>query len=433
MAGQHQRALLRVRLHIDQPWAVGAVSTYDVTRPRRRPTDDDEPTVYLPIQKNPRDNTPVLPATSLVGSLRAHLTNPQRWLGGPDSPSPVRALGTVLDQTQPISVRTGTAVDPTRRAAAARTLRSEELVEAATGSTTVVAWWLQLDNDRDIADIDDLTQQLLRWTPIVGRRRGVGRGHAVVAGVDVAVIDLRSVSGLTWWLAERSGWLTGSPTAKKPPGGIQAATSAHDADPPPVANTLTWRFTAVDPLHLGVARTAELTGHRGTVTHTGTMVPGSSWRGLFRHRIAHVVRMRGGDVDTTLSRLFGSGRTAGASATGGHRGQLSFDDSPVQLAGSLQVFTHVAIDRVTGGARQFSENLDDDTGQGALFKIQAIPPGSSTQLRIRWTGHLDDHDRSLLAAVIADLDDGILGVGGLTSRGYGTVRLSDTSTTTGTS
>lgn len=429
MAAQQRRALVKVRLHIDQPWAVGAVSTYDVTRPRRRTNADDEPTIYLPIQKDPRDNTPVLPATSLVGSLRAHLTNPQRWLGDPDSPSPVRALGTVIEHDQSVGVRTSTAIDGSRRAAATHTLRAEELVEPLTGSTTVVSWWLQLDYDRDVADLDDLTQQLLHWTPIIGRRRGVGRGHAVVVGVDTAVIDLHTVPGLTWWLSERSGWLTGSPTAQKPPGWVRAVTSTpDDATPPTAPNALTWQFTVVDPLHLGVARTSELTGHQGAVTHTGTVVPGSSWRGLFRHRVAHVVRMRGGDDDTvaaTLSRLFGSGRTTGNSTSGGHRGQLSFDDSPVRLAGSLQVFTHVAIDRVTGGARQFSENLDDDTGQGALFKIQAIPPGSSTQLRIRWTGHLDDDDRSLLAAVVTDLDDGLIGVGGLTSRGYGTLRLND--------
>ncbi len=420
--GSHRRGLIKVTLHITEPWAVGGVSSYDFSKVAKR---EDEPTIYLPILKDPRDGSAHIPAASLVGSLRSHLSDPEslsdpeRWLGSDNGPSAVRALGTQIGGA-PVVTRTATTIDGARRAAKAKELRTEELVEAS----TTVHWWLQLERDIDVDEIDVLAGELWSWRPVIGRRRSVGRGRAEVTSVERGTVDLRDPVGLTWWLQHRHGFLTGSAHAPKPKDWDRAKPSStmSSSDAPWKRS---WLFEVVDPLHIGADRAP---GDKPNHHPTGEFVPGSSWRGIFRHRIAHIQRMRSAtesDVEATLDRLFGSGRKKGASAHGGHRGLLSFFDSPIDRGGRpLLTFTHVAIDRVTGGARQFSEVLDD-RGKGALFTVSAIPSGARLTLDVKSETELSPADAELLDAVVADIDDGLVGVGAMTTRGYGTLELAE--------
>ena len=86
--------------------------------------------------------------------------------------------------------------------------------------------------------------------------------------------------------------------------------------------------------------------------------------------------------------------------------------------------THVAIDRISGGAAELrAEDPLDDVG--LLFSIDHFGPGASVELVVYNDSRqpVSPEDRELLEAVIRDLNEGIIGIGGLTSRGYGTLSL----------
>lgn len=426
------RGLIRVDLSIDQPWGIGGVAGYG------KFADHPEDRVDLPLLTDPRSGEPQVPASSLVGALKEHLRNPERWLGrasdpsdpfGRTEPSAVRALGVTVHDSPEVSTRQSTAIDPIRRAADGGMLRVEELV-GQPGGRTALTWWLQIERDDDVREIDDLAGQLISWQPVIGRRRSVGRGQATVDQVMRATIDLGTEAGMTWWLAERHPWLDGDKQAAAPPGWAPPSNPKPADDETKVRAEFVRDFVTVDPLHIGDGEFDQPDpGAKGKVARTRTFIPGSSWRGIFRHRIAHIQAMRGvsdDEIAQTRARLFGSGRARGASASAGHRGQLRFFDSPTSaVASDLMVFTHVAIDRITGGARQFSEVIDEELGEGALYKVRAIRPGVAISLRIAADGRLTAEDRALLDATVRDLDDGLIGLGGLTSRGYGTIALAD--------
>jgi CRISPR/Cas system CSM-associated protein Csm3 (group 7 of RAMP superfamily) len=141
------------------------------------------------------------------------------------------------------------------------------------------------------------------------------------------------------------------------------------------------------------------------------LVPGTSWKGLFRARAGFILRTLHGEeaacTDQTgcgtclLCDLFGSARA---------RGRLAFPDSPVTNA-VTEKRTHVAIDRVTGGARD-----------KLLFSREVVTRGTLT-LRVLPLAPLQPWHRPLLAHIVRDLHDGLIGVGGGTQRGSGTLTL----------
>jgi CRISPR/Cas system CSM-associated protein Csm3 (group 7 of RAMP superfamily) len=78
--------------------------------------------------------------------------------------------------------------------------------------------------------------------------------------------------------------------------------------------------------------------------------------------------------------------------------------------------THIAIDRFTGGV------LD-----GALYQAESLESGSF-HLRVdHFPDNLPESQReeirAVLRLVLEDLDDGLIGMGGGTARGYGSVRV----------
>jgi CRISPR/Cas system CSM-associated protein Csm3 (group 7 of RAMP superfamily) len=77
--------------------------------------------------------------------------------------------------------------------------------------------------------------------------------------------------------------------------------------------------------------------------------------------------------------------------------------------------THIAIDRFTGGV------LD-----GALYTMEVLEAGTFPLAVERLPGGVDDglarEIRAVLRLVLEDLNDGIIGMGGGTARGYGSVR-----------
>ena len=108
--------VIRVDGHLAGPWAIGSAG-------HDRDTN-------IPVLQDPHTALPVLPATSLVGALRAHLADPVGWLGPlPDgrtggdqeqTPSRLWALGAVLDSPPAATIRQRTAINVWRGAADGR-------------------------------------------------------------------------------------------------------------------------------------------------------------------------------------------------------------------------------------------------------------------------------------------------------------------------
>lgn len=413
------RTLIRVDISIDQQWAVGAAPDLWF-RPDADDIDDKDRTTRMPVQKDP-SGAIQLPATSLVGSLRRHLKDDATiWLGSPPpdkggktEPSALRCLAAIVHQPNTTEVST-TAIDPERRAAAANSLRTEEIVDPAT-----VSWWIEWDHKNPDVELRDLLDHLKTWHPVVGRRRSANRGRAHVAKVFHRTVDLSEENGLTWWLAERPRieWASQSPLPSSD-WESEKGGSADEGEP-----VLSVELEVADGLHIGGKPPVD------NLLPTRSTIPSTSWRGIFRHRVEHIVRVSTEDTESAkakvkvaevAARLFGSGRGRGASADSGHRGQLRFGSSKIE--GSRLKRIHVAIDRVSGGAAQFS-SLESDKSAGALFEVEYFGPGSSLELKI-YNDSPDPvgaDDLALLKAVIRDIDEGVIGVGGMTSRGYGTL------------
>jgi CRISPR/Cas system CSM-associated protein Csm3 (group 7 of RAMP superfamily) len=77
--------------------------------------------------------------------------------------------------------------------------------------------------------------------------------------------------------------------------------------------------------------------------------------------------------------------------------------------------THIAIDRFTGGV------LD-----GALYTMEVLEAGTFSLVLERLPDAMDDElarqVQAVVRLVLEDLNDGIIGMGGGTARGYGSVR-----------
>lgn len=424
--------LLRVTLSLPAPWAVGGV-----------PMRKDE--LDLPILVDPRGATPVpyLPATSLAGSLRAHVDRrdndlARNWFGDEigqyeesrgtveRTPSKLWALGTRIGGTASVNGRSRTALHRDRRAALGGSLRTEQAVIATRNRPTTVVWHLQHEGPRN----DDLRELIRSWQPYVGRGRSIGQGEASVVSLERWELDLSRVTDLSWWLAGRHAWLGGDAAASPP-------TTAHDTAKGQgrvQAQRITRRWRLSHPLHIGAAEairdepgTDPLASGRSTQVQrmyrpAGQLaIPGTTWKGVFRHRVEHVLQVVGHpEPSTVITALFGEAGHA-RNDIGGRRGVLRFHASPLQAGPNggtpkLVTQTHVGIDRVTGGARD-----------GLLFSVEAVDAGAETTLVISSDSPLPTALSNLLDHAVWDLHDGLIGLGGMTSRGYGWLELADPS------
>lgn len=386
--------LIAVDVEMRGRWGVGGVAT-------------DESLVRLPIIRDPRSGQPWIPGASVAGSLRHHLGDvAERWLGAPPggfeqttgnaerTPSRLAVLGGIVAATDVDEV-TSTSVDGARGAAVGRTLRT---AEAARPATVTLAF------EHAGAHDEDLLQRLAEWVPVFGRGRSTGLGRGVVRQVRVMTADLATEAGLAWWLRDRQGWFTSgsAPDVLVPRAPIPGATRA--------TASLTQDFVVVEPIRVGSGGRVLVDGreHLGIqMMGTAAVIPGSSWKGLFRHRcrmILEVVGASQAQADGVSAWLFGSLETG--------RGQLSFADTVVADPGFVHQ-THVSIDRFTGGAKD-----------GALFSTRALDRGQRLPLRIEWeSGAVPDAVAGLLRHVMWDLHEGLISVGGMGSRGYGWVRI----------
>lgn len=429
-----------------QPWAVGGVA-------------QDDPEIDLPVVLDAADR-PYVPASSLVGSLRRHLgdrgLDAERWLGpdiGPAGkitndgkgnelrrrPSPLRALGTRLAGVEPtLTVRATTKISSKRAAAEGGTLRAEHRVEIpedrSPGSASLVKliWFATLDQAGTDPLVTELVLALKSWQPVIGRGRSKGMGSARVSQIRRISLDLGNPDDLTWWLVGRRAWFEGAAS----PG---PAVEQEDGDQfrcVPPSRRICFEWQVADPLAIGTgessprkpgttrldgsvrrkaaARALRLDGGAKTA-----VVPATAWKGVFRHRVEFIlnaIECTPEQVASHRDRLFGRGSNEEDGGQSGHRGVLTFVDSliksPQEGPAVIWERSHVGIDRITGGARR-----------GTLFAVEAVAPGARLTQVIECDRELTERDRKLLSMAAKDIHDGLVGLGGMTTRGYGSLSL----------
>lgn len=131
------------------------------------------------------------------------------------------------------------------------------------------------------------------------------------------------------------------------------------------------------------------------------VIPGTSWAGAFRHRMLYLVP----DLDRKV--YFGY-----LDEKKKEKAKSKIRFSETQLAGAKEkILSRNSIDRFSGG-----------TANTALFTEKTYYGGTTT-LKISVEKKVDEKIKKALAAAIADLHNGFLAVGGLTSIGRGCFKI----------
>jgi CRISPR/Cas system CSM-associated protein Csm3 (group 7 of RAMP superfamily) len=358
------------------------------------------------------------PGTSLAGGLRAHLGDTADVLMGPApeadelAASPLRVWGTITAADRPVAERAQTAIDHDRGAAAVNTLRRTQVLPAG----TTVGLYLRLDDaDRYW---ERFAAAVVTWRPQIGGGRSGGRGQGTLTAIGYRMLDLSTVDDLMLWLN-----LDG-------PAGIDAVLTGALTPAQEPTDTISVEWVVADAVHIGTGD--EETGPTPAARdgRGRPVVPGTTWKGVVRGRCEWILAALGGSLcpDRSCGRcgscqLFGWSARAGGRGPTGARARVEFTDSALlalrrdEPARPL-ARTHVAVDRVTGGARD-----------SLLFALDSYPDARLT-LTIIATTPLAPWMRALLLLALRDIHDGYVGVGAGTTRGYGTLRAQDPSRVT---
>lgn len=397
--------LMIATITVEPGWAVGSLAV-------------DDPAIDRDILLD-GDGRPWVPGSALAGSLRAHLaqSNPPADEGlmgsrpprnqaeaAASAPSPLWVAGTRFtparaadqpDAPPELEIAGQTAIDRERGAAAAGPLRFSR--SSADGGTVTV--YLRHDPGRDPLTDHDL-RLIAGWRPIIGRDRTKGAGRAALTRLRYGTIDPGTPEGASTWLGHAG------------PGLFEAvATRDVPCDSAPGKPWLEASFEITDGLLTsdGMPGTIARTRRRGGKP----LIPGSTWKGIIRSRAEYIIRSRYGE-QAACQKLGGCG-TCPACGIFGHQGQrsrLAFRDSYIEDAPDTPpARTHVAIDRVTGGARD-----------SLLFQTQPLTTGR-LRLRIDALQPVEPWARNLIWHVLRDIEDGLIGMGSRTTRGLGTLHL----------
>jgi hypothetical protein len=239
-----------------------------------------------------------------------------------------------------------TAIDPVRGAAAGRSLRTEERTERPQGLHTRFDWTLEHPGPAD----QDLLTHLSRWSTQIGRRQTTGYGSLHVQDVRAYTFDLDLADHLTWWLSDRASAIRQTLFSTELPvpdtatvAAAGAATTGQGTVTQGWRRDIPWKVN--DPLHIGdsqeidtddpaadrKATTRRVRRQPGDTKHTRLRVmPGTGWKGIFRHRVEYILNTLDTDTDdaaTITGVLFGHPGSAGRHPTPGRRGLLRFADS----------------------------------------------------------------------------------------------------------
>ncbi|MEI2776359.1 MAG: RAMP superfamily CRISPR-associated protein [Tetrasphaera sp.] len=436
------------------------------------PAVRDKPDALIDIDPFER---PHIPGTSLAGALKERVSE----TAGPDRAQHIfghvdgdgkRDDGTTdadasrmwvmnaemesPDQGAPPtpSVRWSTAIDRERGAARLHTLRGVEMLP--TGTRFVARLWLE----DAAADVErGISRALVGWAPAIGRGVSTGHGQLAVREARTATLDLGNRHDLLLWL-ERSGPALVDELTHDPARGRVLDTRAADSRAPAQIRAL--RATLSGPLFVGDKRVrpaknqpaardgdtkalesrrdAPDSRERQPLMRGGRpLVPGTSIKGVLRSRCEFILNTVGIAACPTqccgkchTCRWFGQGGGEDASATSvGARAKVRIPDALVDGA-RMRTRTHVALDRWTGGVSQDTP-VDaaihpPGTRGGKLYQLKAPESGTfEIQLDLKELTKPEDVQRFLatIRLVVEDVNDGLVGFGAATTRGYGSVQL----------
>lgn len=401
---------IRVILRSTSPVFISAPETVDFSRAQEAHRSD----LDLPLRRG-LDGMPVVPATAVAGSIRAHLPEPlQPELMGfvsseESSRSPLSVLGVEVrspDNGEPVTTFHRTAINRWSGAAAVGKLFDGEGL--AEGTSLVVRMAL-LDAREGL--VESLLDSLSTWAPRLGRGVSAGAGRLEIDRIEAGGLDLSVMADLLLYL---NG---GGPTL------VDAVVSSRDGRRiDPITQTpellLDEEMEVVDALHVGGGKASSGNVQRWFRNARDVpTIPGTTIKGILRSRVEYILRSLevevctdGSDGSCPSCQLFGYTLAApDAEGRTGRRGRLAFFDATVSDA-EVTTRDHVAIDRVTGGARDQALFATEVVTQGAFrIRVEAIEPVPT------WA-------RGLLLAALVDVDEGYVGIGGGTTRGQGTVR-----------
>ncbi len=141
------------------------------------------------------------------------------------------------------------------------------------------------------------------------------------------------------------------------------------------------------------------------------VIPGTSWCGAFRQRFTEF------SDKERAEKLFGYVKENNKNS---NKASLQKSDSKKKSAKSKIVFSESIIDKpiIKQITRNSIDRFSAATKTSALYTEFTCYNGT-TELEILLDNDADAADRNILSAVIADLDNGYLAVGGLTSIGRG--------------
>jgi CRISPR/Cas system CSM-associated protein Csm3 (group 7 of RAMP superfamily) len=269
--------------------------------------------------------------------------------------------------------------------------------------------------------VEELAGLLAGWRPFIGRGASRGRGRCVAERVRHGTLNVDEPEGMLRWLTMSGPGLAHAVAVTD----MQA--EAQD-DEPVLRATLSicgpWRIGSSEPPPKEAQGDREHEVIPLLKTAGGFLVPGSGLKGVLQSRAEFILRSTGvipppcldqQCEDCLTCQVFGYG--GGKDTESGSVGARS----AIRVAGAVVDQpepvrrTHIAIDRFTGGV------LD-----GALYEVEALEAGTFTiqveQLTVLAEERLTEI-RAVLRLVLADLDDGIIGVGAGVARGYGSVRV----------
>jgi CRISPR/Cas system CSM-associated protein Csm3 (group 7 of RAMP superfamily) len=405
--------LLHITLIAQEPFAITAPEVAQ---------DSD-----LPPARDPRTGFLVVPGTSAAGSMRAHV---QRTLGpdrttfwfGPnltshqtdiEASSFVRIVGTrVTLNDSPITQtvhRAQTAIDRVRGAATAMTLRDS--LYAPTGTKIEVFARIDEPDDRTwdqthvpvangtTSTVDtELIESLKSWFPYLGRASNSGVGATKLHSLNTGLLDLDHPDDRWKWICGEGPQLFQT---------VCTHSALIDSEPPPPLVAYTLR--ARSPIRIGGGQTDR--NRRYLYNRDGAYTfEGSSIRGVLRSRCEYIVRSLCHATNSAVNLratelLFG---------TTDQRGCLRVESAPIRNP-QTGFRPHVAIDRISGGARA-----------GALFFDEVIEDGTFTiQISSPDAHALPPWTTALLGAALCDLHDGLIGIGASVTRGCGSAEITD--------
>jgi len=390
---------------------------------------------HLLLDTDPQGR-PQLPGTSLAGALRemvrtqrspelaevlfGHLAADQDAAG---VPSRIWVLGSrpvAQDGSEsaivPSEVRASTKIDRERGAARENTLRIDEVLPAGSRFEVFLRW-----DDASAGEVEDLAGLLAVWRPFIGRGVSRGRGRCAAERVRHGTLNLDEPEGMLRWLTMNGPNLAHAIAVN------DMAAEAHD-DEPVLRATLSirgpWRIGSGEPPPKEAQGDREHEVIPLLKTAAGFLVPGSGLKGLLRSRAEFILRSTGAVPPPCLDQQcencwicqvfgYGGGKDTESGSVGA-RSAIRVADSVVGQAEPVRR-THIAIDRFTGGV------LD-----GALYEVEALEAGTFTiqvEQLVTLTEERLTEIRAVLRLVLADLDDGIIGIGAGVARGYGSVKV----------